>query len=132
MNVEDQVRAILARGFTKVHEDGRRAIFELNCPEVGFSVKVLVVKSAFPLGNHFHERTTETFDLKHGNGLFLHADTKMFVLDVQHTAISAPFHVMVEPGTAHAFVLAPGSVLVYYANEAFNENDQDIHPFVLV
>ena len=111
-----------------VHKDARRAISEMNGSN--FSLQSFEIFQSIPLGNHYHERKTETFLLIEGSGELVTQDItqkKVLRQDIEQGAV-----IRIEPGIAHTFVLAPGSKMIGYSSTPFDPNDMDMHAHKLV
>jgi hypothetical protein len=117
-----------------VHEDDRRAIYELNLSKRSF--QGFLIKEPVPLGNHFHTRKTEDFTILKGGGIVMtqsvftdgtpKGDAQKHLLTVDNCSIRIPAL------TAHAFVLDPGTEMICVSSEPFNPDDMDMIPCVLV
>lgn len=116
------------------HSDHRRTIFEANCPEEGFSLQGFDVKFRLPLGKHFHEGKHETFKILAGSGfVFLYRidyfSEQIDPAKIQRLQLTAGSVVHVPPMTAHTFYLEPGSRMICFSTEAFDEKNKDMCAF---
>lgn len=121
-----------------VHEDERRAIYEMNSLPGGFSVQLFTIKAAIPLGNHFHKRKSEVFTILHGGGILVAQKvdprsgapmegTREFMVVRTGAVVRIPSY------TAHTFVLEPDSRMHCCSDAAYRESDGgDMHKLVLV
>jgi len=111
-----------------VHEDGRRAISELNLADS--SIQSFVIKQAdLPLGNHYHEKKAELFIITKGSGrVYLYKLGKLEKhkdpLELKKGSV-----VVVPKYTAHTFILEPGSEMLCLSSAPFNEEDKDMIPY---
>lgn len=111
------------------HTDHRRSLSEVNGPN--FSVKNIEVFEKIPIGNHYHERKTETFIVTGGSGkLFLeaisHPDSEVETYELFKGSV-----VKIEPFIAHTFVLEPGSSMICVSSAPFNPDDMDMVSHIL-
>lgn len=118
--------------FQPVHEDARRAIQEQEFPEEPLSLQHQVIKARLPLGNHFHAHKREVFVVLRGAGHVRYA-----AVDAEGNAGEATEHdvgpgsvVVVPPRVAHAFLLEPGSELIYCSEVLFDEDDLNPLPLI--
>ena len=106
-------------------DDDRRTIHEEDNLDAQSSTQAFLVKAGgLPLGNHYHAKKTEIFFVIEGSveRLITASDggtgpTEEFSLLQAGTMIVMP------PGVAHTFFLSPGSKMICYATERFNQAD---------
>lgn len=99
------------------HEDSRRIIYDWATGNFK-SCKAVIVKESIAIGDHYHNNKTEEFLLLQGEFLELQIST-----DKQYN-VSAPYKVVIPPGTYHRFVCTPGSILLGTATELFDPLDE--------
>lgn len=116
-----------------VHADARRVIAEANLA-IGPIVRInhFRVESGAVLGNHFHERVTETFLLASGR-------VRLTAQAVGEegapagtpsvTALAAPTLVVMPPRVAHAFRFDEPGILICLSDRPYDPGDD--HPLRL-
>ncbi|MBI2121736.1 MAG: hypothetical protein HYT98_01305 [Candidatus Sungbacteria bacterium] len=117
-------------------EDNRRIIEEFNCTEGGFSVGRFFIKNDDKaLGNHYHRDKEETFVILDGSGIVV---TQKLLTSgnplgpVERTELQPDSVVKIMRYTAHAFLLKPGSRMICYSSAAFNLENQDLIPYIVI
>lgn len=100
------------------HDDERRTLVEWITEGVFQTAKVVVVKEAVPIGDHFHKNKDEVFFLLRGR--FLRLQTNETI----QKNIDAPYKVTIPRGTYHEFLLEPGSILLGVATGPFDPADE--------
>lgn len=117
-----------------VHEDARRAIYEMNDPEKDISVQYFDVKAPIPLGNHYHINKMEVFTILDGRGVIVRRrvdpETKELTGRGETLEVGPGDAVRVEAWTAHTFIMEPGSRMVCLSTKAFDK--EDMHTAILV
>lgn len=112
-----------------VHTDSRRAIFEFNGQSFSFQ-KFIISDGSKPVGNHFHKRKKETFFILEGGGIVaLCPQNDLSKKEV--FKVSAGTIIYIEQEIAHTFWLESGTVMVNFSSMPFDQNDQDLSPFIL-
>lgn len=107
------------------HSDSRRTIVDiLFLPDVPLRYSCMIVKEADPVGNHYHD-CLEVFILDQGL-------IRVLVLQDVATGERQEFkdlgpgtQIHVPPGTAHALIMEPGSVLQMYVFSARPVSDRE-------
>lgn len=122
--------------FRLVHEDERRAIYELDSPTGNFSVNFFKIKvSELPLGKHAHAKKTETFTILSGGGVVLTCPVDQFgnkAGEVAKQELAEGSVVHLPPFTAHTFYLQPGTTMHCFSSEAFDKEDFVQAPFLVL
>lgn len=99
------------------HEDNRRIIYDWATGNFK-SCKAVIVKEPIAIGDHYHNNKTEEFLLLQGEFI------ELVIGGEEYENISAPFKVVIPPGTYHRFVCTPGSILLGTATELFDPLDE--------
>ena len=112
-----------------VHKDARRAIYEMNFEDC--SIQGFAIKDRLALGKHAHRVKTEVFKIVAGEGVVLTVPLKdageMCGVPTT-TPIKAGDIVHIKPLTGHTFYLKPGSKMICFSSEPFDEANQDFLP----
>ena len=107
---------------SEVHRDERRIIYEFNSDK--FSVQKIKVLERIPLGNHYHVTKTETFVLVIGSGIVKCCPVDSHGLPIagrmEERELSEGAVIHVPEMMAHAFLLEPGSVMIFYSSKPFD------------
>lgn len=103
-----------------VHEDDRRALYELGEGGNWKVCKYIEAKEQCVLGNHYHKNKDELFLLVKGRGCFYYgSEHEGFIEKIE----VAPFSLLINRDTYHTFVLDPGSILICLASELHDPKD---------
>lgn len=123
--------------FILAHENSIRKIEECNTDD--FSIQRFTIYDKFPLGNHYHNRKHETFKIVRGGGkVTVVRGEKIETLDIgpvpntrlrEDKTLLPGSVVHIAPGDAHRFILEPGSVMLCFSSEPFDENNKDMLPY---
>lgn len=100
-----------------IHQDNRRTLYDWASGDFK-SAKAVIVHEAIVIGDHHHNKKTEEFLLLTGSFLSLTLGNETVV------DIPAPHKVVILPGTYHAFICSPGSILLGVATDLFDINDE--------
>lgn len=114
----------------EVHTDIRRTLMEYNGED--FAVTAIAVHQRVPLGNHYHEKKTETFVITKGRGVVFTKSIDDSAAQIEAVSLHEGVVVHVPPRTAHTFILDPGSTLTCYSSARFDEDDQDMVSYELL
>jgi dTDP-4-dehydrorhamnose 3,5-epimerase-like enzyme len=109
-------------------EDERRLITECNRATDSWQ-KFVIKKAELPLGNHYHERKTETFYFTGGKGIVYLAP-----VDKNGVIIGKVKRVNARPGVvltipeyiAHRFNMEAGATFINHSSAPFNPDDMDM------
>src|SRR5258708_5168250 len=78
------------------------------------------------LGNHFHKEKQETFLITEGSGKFAYPPRTTEgepwykgTVDIEKELV-----IQIQPFTAHAFMLEPGSAMICFSTEHFDSDNQ--------
>ncbi|MDP3935056.1 MAG: hypothetical protein Q8Q46_02495, partial [Candidatus Giovannonibacteria bacterium] len=102
---------------------------EFNAPEYGFSVqKTEVLATNLPIAVHAHARKSETFVIIKGGGFVLAAKvdkTGKLLENPKKTLLKIDSVVYFPPLAGHTFYLNPGSKMICYSSEPYDEKNPD-------
>lgn len=123
----------LARsGFTLASTDDRRDIWELNSPELGFSIQYFVIKARIPLGKHAHTDKSEVFKVITGSGKLLTCPVSKDEKQAGKTAVELLHDgsvIYIPPHLAHTFYLEPGTTMICFSSSRFDPKNMDFTPY---
>lgn len=107
------------------HSDSRRTIVDLLfLPDLPLRHSRMTVKEGIPVGNHYHD-CREVFVLEQG------LITVLVLQDIatgerqEYKDLGPGTQIQVPPGTAHALIMEPGSVLQTYVFSAHPVSDRE-------
>ena len=127
VNIEKkQTQQVTCGSVTLVNADIRRSISEYNDARLDYSIQLFTVHQPIPLGNHYHTKKFEVFVILEGEGMLTSCavDTQGNRIGRRATkTITAPFTIRIEPYTAHAFILHPGSKMLCYSSKSYDHSD---------
>lgn len=126
------INPVIIGNLEQAHADVRRVIFECNLP--ASSIQQFAINKAIPLGHHFHRKKQETFLLTEGSGRFAYLPLtsdgeslgEQVTIEIEKGQV-----VQVQPFTAHAFRLEPGSAMICFSTEPFDPEHPDMYSYTL-
>ena len=105
-------------------DDERRTIHEEDNEANQSSTKAFLIKAGgLPLGNHFHLKKTEVFCILEGKVELLVTNDQDQTYRREYRNISAGSMIIMPPGVAHTFFLAPDSKMICYGTGCFDPTD---------
>ena len=108
-------------------EDDRRKITECN-REYDSWQKFEIRMAELPLGNHYHERKTETFYFMNGEGTIYLAMAKegAVVGEITKVQVQPGMAITIPTNVAHRFNMNKGAKFICHSSAPFNPQDMDM------